>query len=373
MGWKMSWKKIPPACHGAFVLLLCGVLAGLPARASDGDRLNLPWGSPKPGPTLVSDTGFTCPAPYAKAPQNLYLQSVYDRSDPSRAKIDEERKRRYREETRDLRRFENTLLSMTNDYLRSGQTEFTYAECALEWLHSWAEKDALLGKANFLGRVVRHWTLASLASAYAQVRDYDGYASAKKETVERWLAKVAYTVIDDYPEDSERISTKNNLSYWAAWAVTITGVAINDREFYDWGIERAARALGEQLHGDGTFPYELKRGRKALHYHIFAAIPLVMIAETGTRNGDNLYEIRGGILHRLVKRILYAMEDTGYMNQKAGAEQEPVTGLHPSHFTWMEPYQARFPRSDVAAHLKEIRPIFLRRTGGDMTWLYSGE
>ncbi|MGZ9097906.1 MAG: alginate lyase family protein [Micavibrio sp.] len=330
-----------------------------------GDLIALPYDVSVSAPTGAT---FFCPKSPAPAPQNLILKSVYKKSDPQRATIDRKAQKVYEKETSESRRYENNLLRMANDYLRTGST--AKAQCVLDWLYEWAREDALLGETNDMGVAVRQWTLASLGSAYAQIRNAT-LDETKKEAVEAWLFSCAVAVIGDYPTDATQGRKFNNHLYWAAWAVTITGAALNNQEFYDWGIGRAKNAINNQFKDDGTLPLEMARGKRAMHYHIFAAAPLIMLAETGARNGDNLYDLRDGILHRYVLRIMDGIEDPDYFKVKSGSEQTDFEDLHPGHLVWLEAYNHRFPSPAIEEMLDGIRPLFLRRTGGDMTFLYS--
>ena len=365
-------RLISLALIGLFV-----VLGSCASAQSHGDRrveapqngnlIALPYDLPHPIAAAPGAT-FFCPDSPAPAPQNLILKSVYKRSDPHRATIDRKAQKIYEKETAESRRYENDLLRMTNDYLRTGST--AKAQCALDWLYEWASEDALLGETNDMGVAVRQWTLASLGSAYAQIRSAT-LDEKKKAAVESWLFACAVSVIGDYPVDATQGRKFNNHLYWAAWAVTITGAALNNREFYDWGIGRAKNAINNQFKDDGTLPLEMARGKRAMHYHIFAAAPLIMLAEIGARNGDDLYDLRDGVLHRYVLRIMEGIKDPGYFEAKSGSEQTDFEDLHTGHLVWLEAYNHRFPSPAIEKMLTGIRPLFLRRTGGDMTFLYS--
>lgn len=355
-----------------FILLLSTEMApalAFAAETGSGSALRLPYSITKRKHVSASRDVFYCPAPPASALRDLVFKSVYKKSDPHRASVDKKAQKKYIEETAALKEFETSLIEMSNGYMRTGSRQ--RAQCVLKWLHSWAKEDALLGETNNVGIAVRQWSLAALGSAYAQIRDASiPDMEDENRVVRSWLLRCAEAVMTDYPEDSGERHKENNHLYWAAWAVTITGIALDDRPLYAWGIDRAKTVLAEQFWGDGTLPLEMGRGKKALHYHIFAVLPLVMLAEAGRQNGDDLYGIRDGVLHRLVRRILTGLKDPSYFQKKARAKQIPADDLHQGHFAWMEPYNRWFPHPDLQEKLKELRPIFSRRTGGDMTFLY---
>ena len=312
-----------------------------------------------------------CPALPAPPLKNLSFNSVYEENDPSRSEIDPEAFERYKKRTRRLRQFENKLSGMANAYLESDGQSYWQADCVLDWLSAWAGGDALLGRDNSQGQFVRQWTLATLSSAYVQVRNDPGLDPEKKKTVDAWLGRIAQKVIDSYPSRTEATSKQNNHLYWGAWAVAITGAALNNRDFYEWGINKAKLAIYAHIQPDGTLPLEMTRGKRALRYHIFSLTPLVMLAELGERNGDHLYEIGDHGIHRLVNRVLIGMDDPSFFEEKTGSPQEPVEGMSPGHFSWMEPYNNRFPDPRIDKWLQHYRPVIARRTGGDMTMLYS--
>ncbi|MCF8496164.1 MAG: alginate lyase family protein [Alphaproteobacteria bacterium] len=353
------------------VLFLTIFLSGGLCLAKDLPRLHPPYDFPSPPENPRPDRMFACGKLSFAPPGDLIFSGIYDKDDPERDDVNKAAQLAYRTKTTPLTRFENELIDMANAYWAGGGTDAARASCALERLYAWASKDALLGTINDTGRVVRQWSLASLASAYIQIGREPSLDSTKRAAVETWLRRVVRAVMEDYPADSEVGRKKNNHLYWAAWAVTATGVALNDRPLYEWGMEKATQAIMKAIRGDGTLPLELERGAKAMHYHQFSVIPLVMIAETGLRNGTDLYAIRGGILHRLVKRVLAGFEDPSYFEKLTGVGQDGPESFNGGHLAWMEAYQARFPSSSTHPWLEKFRPMVLRRIGGNMTMLYN--
>jgi poly(beta-D-mannuronate) lyase len=307
----------------------------------------------------------TIPGPPLK---DLVISGVYKRDDPHRAEIDEQSREEYVGQTRSLYRYETKLIEMSNLYLRTGNA--SPAACVLDWLYEWAAADALLGELNAQGRYVRQWSLASLSSAYMQIKTYAGEEPVKDRIVRAWLQKLAESVMKGYEDLSGPQNRLNNHFYWAAWAVTNTGVALNNRKLYDWGIARAKYALLTQATADGTLPLEMARGRKALQYHIFALAPLVMISESAARNGDNLYGLRDGILHKLVENVFSGIRDPSPFENATGIKQDSINIISWGHFSWLVVYNSRFPNETIQDWLQKHSPVFSRRTGGDMNFLY---
>jgi poly(beta-D-mannuronate) lyase len=311
-----------------------------------------------------------CSKPPAEPVKNLVLGNVYKRSDPTRSEIDPEAKEIYQAETKNLNVFQDKLSKSANDYLKSGGSDQNAARCAIDWLYDWSQGHALLGQMNVQGTYARQWALAGISSSYVQVRSFD-YDASKKKAIDKWLDDVAAAVMSDYADIEKSIGRQNNHLYWAAWAVTSTGVATEQKDLYNWGVSRAKYALQVQIQDDGTLPLELTRGKKSLQYHIFALAPLVMISEAAMRNGEDLYELNDGALHRLVKLTFDNVQDPSYIQKLTGYEQIPGENISNMHFSWLEVYNARFPNPAYEAYLETRRPIFSPRTGGDMTFLYA--
>ena len=96
------------------------------------------------------------------------------------------------------------------------------------------------------------------------------------------------------------------------------------------------KALG-QIEPDGALPLEIKRGSRALHYHVFSSQALVLIAELGRRNGLDLYGVKGGVLKKLIERTTKGLSDPRFFTEKTGEVQTWVGRLNGSKLAWMEP------------------------------------
>ena len=241
------------------------------------------------------------------------------------------------------------------------------AFCALQLLAAWAQTDALNGNANRQGEYEREWTLAGLALAYLKIRD-TGIPDPDDGTVSSWFARLARAVEPFYPPTGER----NNHDYWAGVAVASAGVAANDRDLYDWGL--ATYKVGaDQITSEGTLPLEMRRGARALHYHLFAIEPLVMLAEIARANGQDLYAMDGGAIARLAQRCVSGIEDPSYFAHASGVAQDikPGAVLRTDEIAWMEPYNARFPSAAMLAIVRRYRPVVYQRLGGNLTQLYA--
>lgn len=346
------------------MLIALGIMAGMgPARADE--PLHTPYPVHKTGPS----GDFTCKEP-PKAVRDLEFTSVYtDRSD-GLSHVDPDALEDYKEAVEPVRAMERFLDNTISGYVAGTENGAARASCAGRWLYRWAAGEALLGRVNAQGIAVRKWTLASLSSLYLQVRDDAAIPSAQKRIVDAWINLLAQTVRNDYSRDEDKHSLHNNHLYWAAWAVMISAVTLDDRALYDWAVGQYKAAI-DQVADDGTLPLEMARKGKAFNYHVFATGPLVMMAETAAHNGADLYGYNKGAIHRLVDRIIMEMDtDYALMEKETGAKQDLTGTLNGGAFAWLAPYIARFPDKTDEKYAEEFAPLRQRRLGGDLGALY---
>ena len=313
---------------------------------------------------------FKCP-PSPDAVRDLHFESFYQNERAS--EINEEAYAVYINKYKPLRLFEKNVISWANNYVQAAPPREDYARCVLSWLHDWSREKAMLGEMTHNGEFIRKWILASLALSYEQIKDAPSLDKEKKDRVEAWLHDLGNAALIDFSTKTERRSRQNNHLYWAAWAVGITGVAVQEPKFYHWAMDRAEYGIA-QIKEDGTLPHELYRESRALQYHLFAAMPLVMLAELSAANGRDLYALNDGRLHRLVKRSLAGIDDPSYIAKKAGGEQNMERVKNRSIMAWVEAYDARFPdreRRRIEKLRNELPPFMLSRVGGDTALLYA--
>jgi poly(beta-D-mannuronate) lyase len=312
---------------------------------------------------------FNCPTPTPPVRDLLFEGFYADRGQGSSI-VDPKAKQHYDEAVQPIRRFEKSISELSDLYVRSQPAKGEIAQCVLNWLFSWAKGEAMLGKSTQQGGFVRKWSLGTVGTSYLKVRDDPTLEVEKKAQVERWVGRWASVVKEDYSTGVQRESRRNNHLYWAAWSVTTAAVVLNDRRPFDWGVEGYRFAL-EQIQQDGTLPLELKRKSKALHYHLFSIAPLVLVAETGVRNGIDLHNERGGILHKLIRRSVEALDSADFFQRTTGYSQDWVGQLSGDKLAWMEPYYVHFPDGALKKWIDRFRPFKDRWLGGDLTLLYA--
>jgi len=265
-----------------------------------------------------------------------------------------------------LRRYVADVVALSDGWMVSQPADPRYAQRAAAALAAWASAGALLGQVNQQGAYEREWTLGSLALAYLKIRDAAVVAPAHHAAIQRWLCAIASAVRPPY-ERMNKKSSSNNHAYWTGLAVAAAGIACQDRGHFDWGLARARIGIAH-VDADGLLPLELERERLALHYHVFALAPLVMLAELAVANGVPLYDERDHALRRLADRVIAGLADPRSFEQLTGFAQEQLTDPpQKADLAWAEPYAARFPDARLAQWLDAARPVRDVRLGGDLT------
>lgn len=311
-----------------------------------------------PAPTTDKKCQKTPPAIY-----DMVYQSIYSDKSHGVSIVDEKARKKYKEQTKKIRDFENKIATWTEKSI-VGSNDLP---CAIKWMTDWADAKSMLeGKINFQGESVRKWTLGSLSSHYIQIRHSKQISKTDRNKIDQWLQELSDQVVSDYSRRLDAGSRRNNHAYWAAWGVMITSVTLNDKKNFKWSTKIFDRAM-QDIDEDGTLPLEIARQGKAFNYHVFALNPLIMMAETLDANGKNGYQ---PALHRLVKRVTDSLEDQKYFKEKTGVKQNITGTITDSQLAWIEIYNARFPNESSQKWIDKFRPFYQRRIGGDITRLF---
>jgi poly(beta-D-mannuronate) lyase len=207
--------------------------------------------------------------------------------------------------------------------------------CALAWLTTWAQGGAWLGSMSTKqAEYQRKWDLAGVALAYLKVRRFARIEQQK--IIDPWLQKWA-DIARAFFDDAER--KRNNHWYWLGLGVAAVALATDSPRHWDMarGIMRDA---ARDIRADGTLPEEMARGPRALFYHVFSVMPLVLLAELGATRGEDWYRLGDGALHRLVATTIGGLNDIATFDALAHVRQErPVN----TRAGWLQAYQRRFP------------------------------
>ena len=266
-----------------------------------------------------------------------------------------------------LEKFERYITRLSELYVTTANN--SYAKCLAKVLNEWAEKGSLLSF-DYEGNSKQawygiQWTTASAGMAYSIIKDNPSIGPELKHKIEIWLRKVAKRQIS---WQGGPTSCCNNHSYWRGLEAAIVGVVTNDQNLFRFGIKKYISALNS-MNKDGSFPYEMDRGKRALHYQNFAVLPLVYIAEIASRQGYNLYDLKinDKDLHLAINFLMKGINNIEIIKKKTGYDQDTSFIYKKRELNWVEPYVRRFRNEDIETFLEQRRPIYHRWSGGNST------
>jgi poly(beta-D-mannuronate) lyase len=329
-------------------VLRAGVTALALAAAGPGRAaLRSPWDGDAPA---ASGLPYRCPAPIP-LPRDVAAEPYY--ADARHSVPDPARLAAWTEAARPFHAALAAVEGAADAYRATGST--AAARCALGLLGGLARDGALTGAiSSEQAAYLRGWTAGGLALADLKIRPAVRGAP-EQEVVAAWLSGLGSAVRDrsEARRRAGRTDARNNHRYWDALTVAAAGIAADRPDALAFGEQVFREAAGD-IRPDGVLPLEVARGRRALHYHLFAAAPLVVLAELAAANDVDLYGVEGGAIHRLVRRIAGDLRGEGVVARRAGAEQD-VRGpsdVQASELSWAPAYLRRFP----APALEVLRP-----------------
>ena len=276
---------------------------------------------------------------------DIDANSYYSDGDSHHAHVDPVRKARNDAAVKPINAYLNGVARSAVAWQR--RHDAADARCALGWLAHWADGRALLGTMTTeQSYTMRKWTLAGLALAYARVQP--AATPDERRRIDAWLLALADATIRH--ADAHK-GVRNNHYFWEGLAVAATGAVTGDARCRTWGRGVFDAALA-QVRADGALPHELERGTKALHYHLFAAAPLVMMA--------SMFDVQAPPLDRLVAFAVRGVADPSTIAALTGFAQETPERMP----GWIAIYQRHGGRAPVAA---PVAPEgWDARLGGDM-------
>lgn len=338
----------------ASVLLISVLVGASLSPTTAADILRSPWDMPPPQSDAVPTP---CPQPPALT-AGIDAASYY--VDSARSIADKQRKAEYEEAVDPLRDAATTMAAMADRYRDTGDR--SAAQCAISWLAKFASGGVLTGAmATSQSVYVQGWIMGAFAVVALKVRTGRENDSEWRR-IGDWLAGVADAQVAYYQTRTGRIDGRNNHRYWSGFAVMAAGIASGHRDLFDWG-EASFRIGAAQITPNGTLPLEMQRRARALHYHLFAAAPLVMMAELAIANGVDLYADNDHALSRLLHCAFFGIKNPSYFSQQVGIAQEPAR-FDAADVAWAAPYGQRFNDAAVAELAAQARSAAFVYLGG---------
>lgn len=352
---RCGWIRAIPG-----IAFLLGILASLllPATAR-ADELRSPWDAQ---PVSQSEAPYDCPAP-PPFTKTLNAESYY--SDAHHSIIDPKKKEAEEKATEAPTHLGQWTTEAADKYIRKGSR--AAAACVVSLLESAAVAHAWSGEMpTGQGHYEQKWLLAGTAVSWLKVRDSGQATPEQQKEILKWFSSLANRVTD-YVDSKKNIpgsDSWNNHRYWSGLAVAAAGIACNDRSNLAWGIA-SYKAGVDQIQPNGVLPLEMNRAGRALHYHLYALAPLIMIAELAEANGIDLYGYDNGAIHHLVKLCIAGLADPGLFSKATGVPQDITGGPYSgADIGWAVPYVKRFPDAQLSAWLAQAEYTSFWQWGG---------
>ncbi|GGA66302.1 hypothetical protein GCM10011507_17300 [Edaphobacter acidisoli] len=333
------------------------LLASMPCYANAA-ALRSPWDGVAVKATSAS---YDCPA-VEHLPVDFVTNGFYRTDDPTHSIVDPAMMKAYHESSAPEKRDGDEVVAAADAYRTTGS--LAAARCVIAHMEANARGRALTGKmSSNQAYYVQGWVLGGEAIAYLKVRESGVISPEQAAVILPWLKKVSQQTKDYYDaKEAKDAAAQNNHYYWAGVELAAVGIATNDRKDFDWAMSAAKQGIAA-IQPDGTLPNEMHRAMRALHYHLYAAGPLVLMAELGMSNGVDLYAVNGGALKHLVRVSMAGMVDPTLFEKATGVKQEMGSPSN-ERIGWAESFNRRFPDPVITKLLSECKDKGYMYLGG---------
>jgi poly(beta-D-mannuronate) lyase len=340
-----------------FSALTAILLVSLAAHAAP--RLRSPWDGKD---VKLTDAPYACPAINHLSP-DLTTSGFY--SDSRSSIIDPVKWKAYAASAGPYKELGQQIVDAADAYRATGSRDA--AKCAVWHMEGAAKDGVFTGKmSSNQAYYVQGWVIGAAAIAYLKVRDSRVILPEQKRDILPWIVKVVRQTMNYYDARMQKGTgdAENNHLYWAGVEVSAAGIVANDRKLFKWGIDTYHIGI-EQIQPDGSLPREMRRGRRALHYHLYAVAPLVYLAGFGEDNGLHLYAERNYALKKLVVLSTNGLVDNSFFVKATGIEQGTPNGPPTAEeISWAKIYVARFPDPTISKLLAEAPSLSYMYLGG---------
>jgi len=312
------------------------------------DKLLSPWDSIH---TTQTDAPYNCPAPPLFS-TTLSLSPYY--TDKNASIIDQKKLDAWTAASEAPTHLGQFATRAADAYLATGSR--AAARCVYTLLDAAAQAAAWTDRMpDFNGVYVQNWLLSGVAIAYLKLHPSDLAIPQQDAEIRRWFRLLSIRVREFFDDEATRLGPggENNHLYWAGLAVAAEGIVDNNPQATQWGANAYSNGI-DAIQPDGSLKTEMARAGRALHYHLYALGPLILIAERLEANGAPAYEDDKGAIHRLVALCLAGLEDPTLFGKRTGVPQVftlPYSGLD---IGWAVPYVHRFPNSPSTPELKAL-------------------
>jgi poly(beta-D-mannuronate) lyase len=325
------------------------VCYAVPVRAA----LRSPWDAL---PVAPSSHPYSCPAIVSLSP-DLTTDGFY--ADGKGSIIDPAKMAEYARTSGPYKNLGQVVVDAADSWRSTGSRQA--AECAMQHIEGAARGGVLTGRmSSRQAYYVQGWVISAIAISWLKMRDSGVETPEARKLVLPWIVQVVHQTQEFY----EGNHALNNHLYWAGVEVAAAGIAADDRKLFDWGIATYRTGI-DQIQPDGSMPLEMKRGRRALHYHLYALSPLVYLADFGAANGLDLFAERDHALARLERLCVQGLSNNQFFVKATGIPQDTPDGMPAAEqISWGVIWNEHFPDPALAALLRQATSLSYMYLGG---------
>ena len=341
-------------------IALCAGVVLFSLTAIAEQPLRSPWDGK---PVTMTSAPYTCPATPNIAP-DLTTDGFYRLDDPTHSIVDQARQEAYNKSSGPVKAAGQAVVAAADAYRTTGSRQA--AECALKLIDAMAKQHSLTGKmSSNQAYYVQGWVVGAIAISYLKTRDAHLATPEQAKSIAQWLVNAGVETKSYFdPRQAKGTSdARNNHLYWAGVELAAIGVAANKRTDFDWAVATYDAGV-KQIRPDGTLPLEMARGKRALHYHLYALAPLVMIAEFGEANGMDLYAHSDGAIHKLADVSIAGLSNPEFFTKATGVQQEVSARPSGDQIGWAPPYEQRFANPQLAKFIANAPNLSVYYLGG---------
>ena len=320
-------------------------------------QLRSPWDG---HPVQLTAAPYDCPV-LPRLPVDLTTDGFYRLDDPTHSVIDPVRLAAYNASAKPVKDTGLAIVKAADDFRTTGSR--AAAQCVLTRTLTLAQNNSFAGKmSSGQAFYVQGWVGGAIAIAFLKVRESAAPTPDQTRLIADWLHSIGQQTEHFYAAHHQSGKEKgNNHLYWAGVELAAIGVVANNQSDFDWAVSTYDNGVG-QIRPDGTLPLEMARGARALHYHLYALAPLVMLAEFGAANHLDLYARDNGAIHRLAQASITGFHDPSLFAKATGVPQETWAVPSGDQIGWAPPYARRFPNpalSQLIAHAPTLSVYYL--------------
>lgn len=315
--------------------------------------LRSPWSNYTVTPTTIP---YDCP-PIARLSPDLTTSGFY--SDGKSSIIDPAKMAAYARTSGPYKKLGQEIVNASDFWRSTGSLKA--AGCAMRHMEAAAREGVFTGRmSSRQAYYVQGWVIGAVAISWLKLEGSGQETPEARKLVLPWIIQVVHQTQGFYA----KTNAQNNHLYWAGVEVAAAGIAAGNRKLFDWGISTYRSGI-DQIQADGSLPLEMRRGRRALHYHLYALSPLVYLAEFGEVNGLDSFAERDHALARLERLCVDGLYNNQFLARATGIPQDTPNGAPAAEqISWGVIWELRFPNSSLTALLRHATSLSYMYLGG---------